>query len=328
VTDPDPVAREYLRFADEQARGESPVFEQWARGVASDGDVRARVAGLPAHQRQPNLVFAAARWHGVEPGPYAVLRAAVLDRWDVLVPTIMARATQTNEAARCATLLPVLAELPGPLALIEVGASAGLTLLPDRYSYRYALDDGSTVALDPADGPSELVLECRLHGIRPPEALPRVVWRAGVDLDPIDVNDEDACAWLENLVWPEHEERRRRLRAALEVARREPVDVVRGDLLDRLPGLVARAPKGATVVVYHSAVLAYLDDGDRTRFRALVEDLPVRWVSNEGPRVLPAVAALAGPPPTVGGLHLLTALDGEPVGWAQAHGRHLAALDT
>lgn len=328
MSDLDPVASEYLRFADEQARGESPVFEQWARGVASDREVLARVAGLPPHKRQPNLVFAAARWHGVEPGPYAVLRAAVLERWDALVPTIMARATQTNEAARCATLLPVLAELPGPLALIEVGASAGLTLLPDRYSYRYGLDDGSTVALDPADGPSELVLECRLHGIRPPEALPRVVWRAGVDLEPVDVHDDDACAWLENLVWPEQEERRSRLRAALEVARRERVVVERGDLLDRLPALVARAPKDATVVVYHSAVLAYLEDQDRRRFRELVEDLPVRWVSNEGPRVLPAIAALAGSPPTEGGLHLLTALDGAPVGWAHAHGRHFAALDT
>jgi hypothetical protein len=326
MSDLDDVAGEYLRFAEEQARGESAVLEDWARGVASDAEVLARIASLPSHKRQPNLVLAAARWHGARPGPYAVLRAVVLDRWETLVPTIMARATQTNEAARCATLLPVLSKVPGPLALVEVGASAGLTLLPDRYSYRYLLDDGSTVALDPADGPSELVLECRLHGIRPPATLPRVVWRAGVDLDPIDVHDADACAWLENLVWPEHEERRRRLRVALEVARRERVDVARGDLLDRLPALVARAPKDATVVVYHSAVLAYLDDPDRRRFRELVASLPVRWVSSEGPRVLPEIAALAGPPPKGAGLHLLTALDGVPVGWAQAHGRHLTSI--
>lgn len=323
MTGLDAVADDYLRFAEEQARGESAVFEAWARGIASDPDVLGRIEALPPVKRQPNLVLAAARWHGVEPGPYAALRAALLERWDEIVTTIRARSTQTNEAARCATLLPVLATLPGPLALVEVGASAGLTLLPDRYSYRYTLEDGTIQAVDPADGPSELVLECSLRGIRPPDAVPRVGWRVGIDLEPIDVRDEDSCAWLERLVWPEHEERRARLRAALAVARREQVEVVRGDLLDELPAVVARASKDATVVVYHSAVLAYLDDDGRRRFRELVESLPVRWISNEGPRVLPEIAALAGAPPDGGGLHLLTALDGVPVGWAQAHGRHL-----
>jgi hypothetical protein len=53
------------------------------------------------------------------------------------------RRTQTNEVGRCAVLLPALAELPEPLALLEVGASAGLNLLPDRYSYEYLHPDGA-----------------------------------------------------------------------------------------------------------------------------------------------------------------------------------------
>ena len=66
---------------------------------------------------------------------------------------MLSRATQTNEAGRCATLLPSLAAISAaedkPLALIEVGASAGLALFPDRYGYEY--DDGTTVTrLSPA----------------------------------------------------------------------------------------------------------------------------------------------------------------------------------
>ncbi len=61
-----------------------------------------------------------------------------------------------------------------------------------------------------------------------PAEHPDVAWRGGVDLNPLDVHDQDAMAWLETLVWPEQDERRERLRAAVEVARREPAYLVRG----------------------------------------------------------------------------------------------------
>ena len=95
---------------------------------------------------------------------------------------MMARRTQTNEVARCATLLPTLARLPGPLALIEVGASAGLLLLVDRYSYDYG---AHTITSPEVDAP---VLRCDARGAVPiPAQLPEVVWRAGLDLNPLDV---------------------------------------------------------------------------------------------------------------------------------------------
>ena len=322
-----PGAQEiYGQFAEREAAGQSEVFAKWATGVAHDPEVCAVIDTLPGVKRQPNLVFAAARWHGLEPGPYAALRTVLLDRWDDLLPTILRRRTQTNEAGRCAQLVPLLASLPQPLALIEVGASAGLTLVPDRYSYSYRCDDGDTVRLDPSSGPSPLVLESELHGIRPPSELPRVVWRAGVDLDPIDAGDPDARAWLETLVWPGEDDRLARLRQALDLVAADPVPVVRGDLLEQLPGLVDRAPAEATLVVFHSAVISYLDSAERHRFRDLVTSLPCRWVSNEGTTVFPDLAAPveATRPPGAG--HFLLSLDGVPVGWAQGHGRSLTWL--
>ena len=132
----------------------------------------ALVDSLPLAKRQPNLVLAAARWHGAAaPGPYDGLRTVLLDDWDAVRATVLSRATQTNEVGRCATLLPVLAGLPGPFALLEVGASAGLCLYPDRYSYRYP-DRGDVTALDPADGPSPVVLECAVGGDRAAAATP------------------------------------------------------------------------------------------------------------------------------------------------------------
>jgi hypothetical protein len=271
--------------------------------VAGDAEVVALLDTLPEAKRQPNLVFAAARFLGLAAAPYAGLRDTLISRWSAIKDVILTRRTQTNEVGRCATLLPVLAALPQPLALLEVGASAGLCLYPDRYSYRY--DDR------PVLGSSPVVIVCATTGEVPvPMTLPEVVWRAGVDLNPLDVRDQDSVRWLETLVWPEHDTRRTRLAAAVEVVRAEPPRIRRGDLNDEVASLAAEAPSDATLVIFHSAVLNYLRPEARERFRATVRGLGARWIANEGV------------PSSTDGLFLVT-LDDSPVARAAAHGHSL-----
>src|SRR6185312_7670698 len=125
------------RFADEEARGRSPLYEELARGVAGDHEVIAFLLTLPKEKRQPNLLLAALRRVSGTPADWPDFRRKLAGNRDAIRSVMLARSTQTNEPARCATLLPVLARLPQPLALIEVGASAGLCLLPDFYAYDY-----------------------------------------------------------------------------------------------------------------------------------------------------------------------------------------------
>ncbi len=128
------VVESYRGFSD-YAGSDSPTFREWAASVADDSEVVAWIAKLPEVKQQPNLVFAAARWHGVTaPGPYSGLRDALLADEGPIRSTILARATQANEVGRLATLLPAFSQFRGPLALIEVGASAGLCLYPDRWA--------------------------------------------------------------------------------------------------------------------------------------------------------------------------------------------------
>src|SRR6185436_20182686 len=103
--------------------------------VAHDPEILRFLAGLPAGRRQPMLLFATLQYLFGAPRDAAELRRLVLGETDRVRATMLARTTQTNEPARCAALLPLLAALPQPLALVEVGASAGLCLLPDRYGY-------------------------------------------------------------------------------------------------------------------------------------------------------------------------------------------------
>jgi hypothetical protein len=164
------------------------------------------------------------------------------------------------------------------------------------------------------------VFPCRVDSATPlPAAHPRIAWRLGVDLDPLDIADAADRAWLEALVWPEQADRLARLRAALAVARRDPPRVVRGDLLTRLQACARQAPAAATLVVFHCAALAYVaDPALREAFARSVRAIGAVWVSNEAPGVFPQVRERLQRPGPRGAF--LLSLDGAPVAWTDPHG--------
>jgi hypothetical protein len=311
------VVADYRLFARE-VRRRSAAYQSLAESVADDAAIVAFVAALPPAKRQPNLLFAAARYLlGVPPG-IGPLRDLVSRSRAELTGVMLTRRTQTNEPARCATLLPALAQLPQPLALIEAGASAGLTLLVDRYSYDYG---GHRIA---GRDPGAPTLRCEPRGPVPlPARVPAIAWRAGLDLSPLDVTSDDDVRWLSCLVWPGESGRAERLAAAIATARRDPPAVHRGDLLTDLPALAAQAPPGATLVIYHSSVLYQVPPGERERFARIVRNLGAVWLANEAPGVVPGVAAPAAGEDAL--THVL-ARDGRAVALTESHGTWLEWL--
>ncbi|MFC8525613.1 DUF2332 domain-containing protein [Nocardia sp. NPDC057227] len=308
------VSGRYRVFAEREARGESPRYEALALSVAADPRATALVGALPGDRQQPNLVLAAARLHGADVVAPEDFPAWLAEHWAEVRATALARSTQTNEVGRAAVLLPVLAGFAGPLALLEVGASAGLCLYPDRFGYRYT----GGPRLEPADGPSPVRLTCAATGPVPfPARLPQVVHRAGIDLHPLHPADPDDRRWLETLVWPGQTERVERLRAALDIAAADPPRLVAGDLNEHVADLVHDLARDATVVVFHSAVLGYLRPADRERFRRTVTGLPCHWISNEAPAVFPDLAPEAPP------RQFVLAVNERPVAFAGPHGQSL-----
>ena len=130
VNDSSPsTSARYRAFAEIDASGQSASFEALALGVADDPEVIRRVDELPVPKRQVNLVFASARSVGAPVDSYQGFREFLITNWDSIRDVALQRSTQTNEAGRCAvllpllaSLLPLLASLPQPLALIELGA--------------------------------------------------------------------------------------------------------------------------------------------------------------------------------------------------------------
>jgi len=315
------TAEQYRSFASMEAHGRSPLYEELAFGVAGDRDLIEMLSQLPPAKRQPNLLFAAARHVAGTPAGYPQFRQSVLDNRHAVIATMLARRTQTNEPARCAAVYPLLASLPQPLALLEVGASAGLCLMPDRYCYDY---DGSIAgAVD-----SPLRLRCHVEGDthRAEPGAVTVVWRAGIDLNPLDVTDPDDVRWLRTLVWPEQHDRLQRLDTAIAVAQADPPRVVRGDLNARLGEVAALAPSYATLVVVDTAVLWYVSHADRARFVDQVEQLHGHWISQEGLGVLPNIDARLRQQPPEHTTTYVVALDQHPAAFSAVHGGWLRWL--
>jgi hypothetical protein len=288
--DPTSIRQRYRQFAETECKDYSDLYYRLALSVSVDDEVAAFIAG--SDETQPNLFLASIQ---LLTGPTAMpatgseLRAFVERRGDEVRAVMRARRTQTNEVGRCAVLLPALP--PGPLALVEVGASAGLCLLLERYAYEY----GST-RLGPAS--SAVRLRCAAAGPVPlPPAVPRIVWRRGLDLRPIDVHDDAAVRWLLACVWPEHHERRRRLEGAIATARADPPIVSTGDLVDDLPALLAEGPDDAQLVVFHSAVLSYVSRERRQAFADALAHASKRrdiiWLANEAAGVVPGLPPVA-----------------------------------
>jgi hypothetical protein len=314
----DSTAAWYIRAAVELS-ATSRLQVEWALGIAADPAVLALIDELPRERRQPSLVFSAAAFCGAEVARYAEFRVWLIENWPNVAAVARTRRTQTNEAGRCVPLIAALDRIPGRIALLELGASAGLCLLPDRYSYSF--DDL------PRLGTGGPLLTCRTSGQgTPPASLPDIVWRRGIDLAPLSVDDADDRRWLEALLPLDRPDRRERLRDALDAARSDAPQVVAGDLLDELESCAADAPRDATLVVAALGTLVYLPAERRAQVLPAIRRLGVRAVTFEGAAALPEVTGrlhdLAAPEPTP----FLLALDGEPLAYGSAHGDRLSWL--
>jgi hypothetical protein len=305
---PAALATAFRVFA-EDARDTAPLYHLLSPLIADDAALLGLAAETRLGQPPPNMLFAAAHYlllaepsqplaaaypslGGADrPSPrfFALFRDFCLARAAPLGALLRERITQTNEVRRCALLLPAFAlaqHMAGglPLALVEVGASAGLNLNFDRYAYDYG-------AGRVGDRDSQVAITTELRGpLRPavPAELPAVASRVGLDLSPIAHDDEDGLRWLSALIWPEHSQRFHNLRAAIELAQRQPPPLIAGDALELLPELLAEQPAETALCVYHTFVTYQFSPAQRERLdsilRAASRGRPIYRLSCEGLR--------------------------------------------
>lgn len=294
----------------------SPLYRRLIEIIASDDDlmrVLNRVENLP----RPNVLFAGVQFimlreGGAELSAYypnftdspkpaddiaAPFRTFVLGHEEELAEIGRTRFTQTNECRRCVALLPAIwATGLDCFHLVDFGCSAGLNLHLDRYHYRWG---------EVTWGPESAVnLHTENRG-QPVEPMGiEVLTRTGLDLHPIDPSDTDDRRWLEALVWPEHNDRRERLRAALDLANDYPVERIAGDALETLGPAIDRLDDGEPVVVISSFILNQFTPDQRDRFDSLLDErrrsrpvfrVSMEWIDPEDHAAALTVVGESGP---------------------------------
>ena len=255
----------------------SPLYAQLSLEIATDPAILSLVAGTDLSQQVSNLLLGAVHflllsgiksplaeyYPSLAPNPrpqheaYTSFRTFCLEHAETIRQLVATQRVQTNEVNRCTALLPafgIVAKRSGnrPLALVEIGPSAGLHMLWNKYGYDY----GESGYVGNNESPVQLL--CIPQGsIHPPlpNRLPTVGYRIGIDLAPIDIRDDSAIRWLRALIWPEHTDRANLLEQAIQIARLDPPSIVAGNAADLLPQILPTIPRETVLCVYHSYTL-------------------------------------------------------------------------
>lgn len=270
----------------------------WPGDPTPRGDaVALRLAGalhaLVMSGRAPALAACYPPEAGADPDALEAAVAAALVDHAGFIAGILERAPQTNEVGRSAALyagLLVVADRATPaVELLEIGSSAGLNLMLDRFSYDLGGRQAGAAA-------SAVRLRPRWTGSPPQGPEPRIVGRRGCDLAPIDVRDPAERLRLRSYIWADQAERLARQDAAVAIALADPPVLDRMDAAEWVERQVETEPTpGVTRVLMHSIAFQYLPENGRARVRAAMRRAgeratraaPLAWLSfeqaDEGP---------------------------------------------
>ena len=272
--------RAYWEFwAEDARRSGSPLYARLAAAIADDDELKALAARAQKGQPHANMILGSVhflllrgadhplkRFYATVGGtakiededPFPDFREFILTWKREIAHLIESRVTNTNEVARSCILHPgfrVIAEACGePLHLIEIGPSAGLNLVWDRYGVRYSRKGNIAACIAPD---AELVLDCELRGeaTLPMGETPGVASRVGLELNPVDLGSREDRDWLRALIWPDEVARMKRLEQALTIVERAKPEIRTGDALDLLPDALASVPSNETACVYHTIAI-------------------------------------------------------------------------
>ncbi|MBG9545066.1 hypothetical protein ABE29_20565 [Cytobacillus firmus] len=288
------LSKTFLTFAERECKGSSLLYEYLSKKIASNETLLEICSSARAGQPVPNLLFGAVHYlllNGKEhplkeyyPSivnnpklfneSFEDFKDFCLKYRNEIESILKTKLVQTNEVRRCAYLYPAFCTIyekaKKPLALIEIGTSAGLQLLWDKYSYSY----GQKNIYGNKDSKLNISAEIKgenipiLHSTPPP-----VSTRVGIDLNIVDLKNEEEHLWLKSLIWPEHKERLFMFEEAASYVKDGSVHLVDGDGISLLLEYVENIPEDSAICIFHTHVANQISLEMKKRLLKTVETI-------------------------------------------------------
>ena len=195
---------------------------------------------------------------------------------DQIISILKEKMVQTNEIRRCGYLYPsfsyVYNKVKKPLALIEIGTSAGFQLLWDKYSYSYEVYGKME---------SNVYIKSEIKGENLPtfsKKIPPVFNRYGLDLHINDLSNIEDSLWLNSLIWPEHKERRALFEQALGCVmnNKDELNLIEGDGLELLPRIIEQIPTDSIICIFHTHVANQIAEDEKHKLLDNVKNIAIK----------------------------------------------------
>jgi hypothetical protein len=266
----------FKNFANIECKGSSELYEFLSLKISEDDELLELCFKAQNGQPVPNLLFGAVHYlllkgkehqlkeyypsvtkppRKIDDETFVCFKDFCNVYSEEIVPILKNKLVQTNEVRRCAYLYPIFSliysKLEKPLSLIEIGTSAGLQLLWDKYSYSYGTDEIY------GDKNSSVHITSELKGKNIPSFLPKsppVASKIGLDLHISDLRNSEDYLWLKSLIWTEHQERLDLFESAARCFKENPVELIEGDGVTLLADVVETLPKDTAICIFHTHV--------------------------------------------------------------------------
>ncbi|HLR63033.1 MAG TPA: DUF2332 domain-containing protein [Lentibacillus sp.] len=270
------LSQRFYNFANMECKDSSALYEFLSLRISADDDILELCSEAQNGQPVPNLLFGAVHYlllkgkehplkeyypsltdspKNIDSSTFVCFKEFCTAYKNDIVSILRNKLVQTNEVRRCAYLYPIFSYIyhktKKPLSLIEIGTSAGLQLLWDKYSYTYGTDQIY------GDKRSHVHITSEIKdGNNPPlpTESPPVASKIGLDLDISDLKNAEDYLWLKSLIWPEHQDRLALFEKAVERFTDNPVELIEDDGIALLEDVVETRPEDTVICIFHTHV--------------------------------------------------------------------------
>ncbi|MBC6973157.1 DUF2332 domain-containing protein [Bacillus sp. Xin] len=289
------ISNLFKNFSIKECKGSSDLYEHLSVKISEDEEILTLASHAQLGQPTPNLLLGAIHYlllkghnhklknyyESLVINPEKNLEQVFplfkdfceLHREEIIT-ILKTKLVQTNEVRRCTYLYPsfcyMFHKVNKPLALIEIGTSAGLQLLWDQYSYSYGTEEVF------GNKDSNVHLKSEIKGENQPFFLkqsPSVTEKIGLDLHINDLNNEEDYLWLRSLIWPEHTERLEMFDHAAACLKKQSVKLIEGDGVALLSSIAEQVPEDSVICIFHTHVANQISESKKHNLVEKVKDI-------------------------------------------------------